>query len=76
MYWGEQEKCCGFAFHAGKTVVITPTLHNILANLRRYCQTKHLWVDQICIDQGSISEYNQQVAIMGEIYGKAQGVLV
>jgi hypothetical protein len=30
-----------------------------------------LWVDAICIDQGNVEERNQQVQIMGEIYGRA-----
>jgi hypothetical protein len=48
--WGEQEKCQVFTSHAGKSAIITPLLHNTLAHLRRHCQTRYLWVDQICID--------------------------
>jgi hypothetical protein len=35
-----------------------------------------MWVDAICINQGDISERNQQVAIMHEIYRSASQVLV
>ncbi|KAF2001710.1 HET-domain-containing protein [Amniculicola lignicola CBS 123094] len=35
-----------------------------------------LWIDSICIDQTSIPERNQQVKHMGEIYTKAQRVVV
>jgi hypothetical protein len=33
-----------------------------------------MWIDSICIDQTSTDERNQQVALMGEIYGRAMGV--
>ncbi|KAF2442584.1 HET-domain-containing protein, partial [Karstenula rhodostoma CBS 690.94] len=35
-----------------------------------------LWIDQLCIDQSSISEKNHQVAQMGAIYSKALQILV
>ena len=35
-----------------------------------------LWIDQICIDQGSTAEKGDQVAIMGEIYRGASEVLI
>lgn len=33
-------------------------------------------VDQVCIDQSNIAERNQQVSIMGQIYQKAEKVLI
>lgn len=35
-----------------------------------------LWIDAICIDQGSINERNHQVAFMGEIYRNCQNVVI
>ena len=35
-----------------------------------------LWIDQICIDQSSISERNRQVGLMGQIYQQASSVLI
>jgi len=35
-----------------------------------------LWIDAICIDQIDVLERNHQVALMGQIYSKAQAVLM
>jgi len=55
---------------------ITSNLARALEHLTKKCQTKHLWIDQICINQQSISERNQQVRIMGEIYARSQRTLI
>ncbi len=36
----------------------------------------NMWADAICINQSDNSERSQQVRVMGEIYGRAAGVLV
>ncbi|KAI4867594.1 heterokaryon incompatibility protein-domain-containing protein [Hypoxylon rubiginosum] len=36
--------------------------------------TTLLWVDALCINQGDLSERSQQIQLMGDIYGKAEGV--
>jgi hypothetical protein len=35
-----------------------------------------LWIDAICIHQAHVSERNHQVGLMGEIYSKAENVVV
>ncbi|KAF2165767.1 hypothetical protein M409DRAFT_24053 [Zasmidium cellare ATCC 36951] len=35
-----------------------------------------LWIDALCIDQENLTEKSQQVAMMGEIYSRADEVLV
>lgn len=35
-----------------------------------------LWIDVICIDQSNVSEKEQQIPLMGNIYSKSQGILV
>jgi len=42
----------------------------------RFESTRVLWIDAICIDQGNLSERNQQVAMMGLIYSRASMVIV
>lgn len=37
---------------------------------------KWLWIDSICINQNDIPEKNYQVALMGEIFSKAERVLI
>src|ERR1700761_9437031 len=60
----------------GCTLRITDNLYNALRRLRRLTSTRTLWVDALCINQDDLHERSQQVAIMGEIYGKAARVLV
>ncbi|CAN9414630.1 unnamed protein product [Alternaria alternata] len=74
--WGEQIKSCLFTFSFGTSVLVTPTLRTTIERLRPHCQTCYLWVDQLCIDQASIPDRNQQVALMGEIYSKCQRVMI
>lgn len=38
--------------------------------------THYLWIDAICIDQSSLTERNQQVALMRDVYTKAESVIV
>ncbi len=35
-----------------------------------------LWIDSVCINQSDVDERNHQVAIMGDVYGRATEVLV
>lgn len=74
--WGKQNRSQILTFRTAETVRITPALQVTLSYLRFHCRTGYLWIDQICIDQSNTLECNQQVAIMGEIYGKAQRVLI
>jgi hypothetical protein len=55
---------------------VTESLAEALPRLSQLSKTKRLWIDQICIDQGNISERNQQVRIMGQIYEKALYTLI
>ena len=72
--WDNQELCCSIDC-SGFVLYTTP---NCLAALRQLRQTQVLevlWVDSLCIDQTSISERSQQVALMGEIYKEADTVI-
>jgi hypothetical protein len=57
-------------------LLITANYEDALRQLRRTFSPRVLWVDSICIDQSSIPERNQQVKLMGEIYGKAHEVVI
>ncbi|KAF2269000.1 HET-domain-containing protein, partial [Lojkania enalia] len=75
--WGrEQDRSQALTFASSQTVHVTPTLQHTLSHLYSRCQTGYLWLDQICIDQSNILECNQQVGLMGEVYSKAQRVLI
>ncbi|KAM0413016.1 hypothetical protein ACHAPD_008084 [Fusarium lateritium] len=51
---------------------ITPSLKYALSCLRSTTTPRVLWVDAVCINQSNISERNEQVALMRDIYSKCQ----
>lgn len=56
---------------------VTTNLEAALRHLRyRDGRNRTLWVDAICINQDDIEERSGQVQQMGDIYGKAQEVVV
>ena len=55
---------------------MTENLAAALRRLRRTVEPRWLWIDAICIDQNIIAEKSQQVAMMGEIYKRANVVLI
>jgi hypothetical protein len=57
-------------------LLVTANCEDALHQLRRTFSPRTLWVDSICIDQSSIPERNQQVKLMGEIYGNAHEVII
>ncbi|KAK4569323.1 hypothetical protein LTR86_003085 [Recurvomyces mirabilis] len=59
-----------------QALTITGGLAAALKQLRSTSQGRWLWVDAICIDQGNTLEKNQQVAMMRDIYMKAERVLI
>ena len=56
--------------------MINQDLSKALPSLSSRGSSGYLWIDQICIDQGSITERNQQVKIMGDIYKAGRKVLI
>lgn len=59
----------------GHTVLVCPNLFDALSQLHRDGMLEASWfMDYLCIDQSSLSERAQQVALMGEIYASAQQV--
>ncbi|KAI0884041.1 heterokaryon incompatibility protein-domain-containing protein [Annulohypoxylon maeteangense] len=55
---------------------VTTNLEAALRALRLRNKKRLVWVDAICIDQTSIPERNQEVRRMGEIYSRANNVVV
>jgi hypothetical protein len=60
----------------GGVLKITPNCEFALRQLRHERDARNLWIDSICIDQNSPAERNKQVALMGEIYKRAEQVVV
>jgi hypothetical protein len=54
----------------------TANLFAALERFRHTSQIQRMWVDAICIDQGSIPERAQQINLIREVYRKAKKVLI
>lgn len=54
---------------------VRENLLEALRHLRWENRTRTLWVDALCINQSDLKERLQQVALMGEIYTQALGVI-
>jgi hypothetical protein len=73
--WDAQSPSC-LIDCGGSVLGITPNCDSALRQLRHEQEVRKFWVDSICIDQTSHKERNQQVALMGEIYKRAEQVVV
>ncbi|KAJ5639760.1 uncharacterized protein N7484_007622 [Penicillium longicatenatum] len=62
--------CNGYEF------MVTANLFEALTRFRDPSEAQRIWIDAICIHQGSISERSQQVRMMSQIYAGAEEVLV
>ncbi|KAI8945808.1 heterokaryon incompatibility protein-domain-containing protein [Xylaria longipes] len=63
-----------------RNLLVTPNCLAALVQLRRPLRKRTLWIDAICIDQSTdavaTAERNRHVAMMGEVYRSAKGVIV
>ena len=57
-------------------IAITDSLFGALKRFRREMGSVRLWADAVCINQDGILEKNHQVAVMDQIYERAEEVLV
>jgi hypothetical protein len=72
--WGNSEQSPSI-YIDGRTLHITETLRCALLKLRNKEKGTRIWIDQVCINQKSIAERNEQVSRLGEIYAKAELVI-
>ncbi|KAL8788288.1 MAG: hypothetical protein Q9195_007385 [Heterodermia aff. obscurata] len=73
--WGTQADKLQISCN-GRIVDVTQNLHSALVQLRSEHDEHVIWVDQLCINQDDAEERSREVAIMGQIYGLAQEVIV
>jgi len=69
-----------FCDEDGKFILVTTNCEAALRHLRRSRQSRFLWIDAMCINQSEepdvVLEKNQQLKMMGDIYARADNVLV
>jgi Heterokaryon incompatibility protein (HET) len=69
--WGEPKDKVPIEID-GKFIHVTKNCQAALRALRHSMDTKIVWVDAICINQDNSEEKSDQVALMGDIYRKAE----
>jgi len=60
----------------GQEAAVTQNCEAALRQLRKKSRSIRIWIDALCINQQNISERNQQVRMMEEIYRKAKHVRI
>jgi hypothetical protein len=73
--WGSPEKVDQIRCDGG-IIRITASLRDVLRRVRLPDSTLILWADQICINQDNVTERNNQVALMSNIYANSATTLV
>lgn len=73
--WDGQVPSCSIQCD-GQKILVTANIKEAISALRLVDQPRRLWIDQVCINQEDIDEKSAQVSMMGEIFSKAQKVLV
>ena len=73
--WG-QTTTTAPALIDGRLFQVKSNVHDLLLQLPHRWKVVRVWIDTICTDQQNILERNQQVAMMGHIYGIASEVVV
>ena len=73
--WGADPPHIAIKLSSG-TVNVTTNGYDALVELCRRGRELNLWMDAICIDQSNDSEKAIQVAMMDQVYSKAEKVIV
>lgn len=60
----------------GRRIVVTKSLNDVLQRLRLRDQQRTVWIDGVCINQGNTEERGHQVRLMGDVYKRAQRVVI
>lgn len=60
----------------GELFHVRENLWDFLNRARQTCLMEYLWIDALCINQSKAGEGNHQVAMMGDIYSRAERVIV
>src|SRR4051794_38739048 len=72
--WGSPLDPEHISFNGHEGFPVTRNLFIALKYLRFPDRERVLWVDALCINQKDVSERNEQVRLMGEVYGRASEV--
>lgn len=74
--WGEELATRDIRAVEGPHIPVTSNLYSALQHLRHQDRNRTLWVDALCIDQSDMDERIHQVRLMGDVYAKADRVVI
>jgi hypothetical protein len=75
--WGNQSSpTTTVKFSDGQTLSLSATLSSLFTSLRKKQRSFTVWIDAICINQQDTAEKSSQVALMGDVYSRAEEVLL
>jgi len=77
--WGSSENPVDIVIETEsgiQVLAITQNLAEALRHLRHENQSRVLWIDAICIDQGNLSERSSQVRRMADLFRLSKRVVV
>ncbi|PQE15262.1 Heterokaryon incompatibility protein [Rutstroemia sp. NJR-2017a BBW] len=60
----------------GSSLMVTPAVKEVVGYFQSFISQRYLWIDGVCINQIDDIEKSQQVPLMGEIYQRADRVVV
>jgi hypothetical protein len=73
--WGSPTPDTAISCH-GLELLVTKNCVLAMRRLRQRSKIRLLWIDAICIDQTSGEEKQHQVQLMGDVYSKAEEVII
>lgn len=59
-----------------RSFLVTDTVLRFLREFRHPTEARRIWIDAICINQSNIDDKRAQISIMGDIYRRAQEVII
>ncbi|EYB28739.1 hypothetical protein SNK04_005230 [Fusarium graminearum] len=63
-----------FIGHGNRALPITSSCHQGLRHLRKELESVFIWVDSVCINQSDLEERSYQVAMMDDVFSRANVV--
>lgn len=74
-FWGSKNRFEDAIMADGRTIPIAKNLSIALRHLRHQTEKRQLWIDALCINQADKNERSSQIALMGDIYRRANCVI-
>ncbi|KAK0624203.1 heterokaryon incompatibility protein-domain-containing protein [Immersiella caudata] len=77
--WGESTERFNITIRLGdreSVLPVSPTVKRAICRLRKPNEQLRIWIDAVCINQDDLEERANQVALMGQIYSRAEEVHV